>query len=365
MGETLFELSPLLQYINIKTRSADRGSKSRSSFANLYAIYVLVLDYTNGQFHVTSKYSEYAGADFMPLLQSIRKLPFGEKLQNHALNNRTNDEYHKYFPEESRKPVIRRDVTKQKYWINESLLIVEVGKKKYNIASSILSIIDRYVEIKRKSFAQFILDCEALKSLQLDAPPGKITTFIKSLLAPERDARIFEIVSYSILKAHFGTEIIWIGKTRNTVKAEILQLYKTGRTNANDGGIDFVMRPLGRFFQVTETLDVKKYFLDINKVEHFPTSFVIKTQLPVENIYSRLEAGAKQQFQITEIVKKYMGAIEEVFNIPLLLDIFDRCSEQGKTAVILDEIIKWSRLEFNYVDEKTDPNSVADEDEDE
>ncbi len=27
-----------------------------------------------------------------------------------------------------------------------------------------------------------------------------------------------------------------------------LQLYKTGRTNANDGGIDFVMRPIGRFF---------------------------------------------------------------------------------------------------------------------
>ena len=24
--------------------------------------------------------------------------------------------------------------------------------------------------------------------------------------------------------------------------------------NANDGGIDFVMRPIGRFFQVTETI---------------------------------------------------------------------------------------------------------------
>jgi hypothetical protein len=34
--------SDLLQYLNIKTRSADRSSKSRSSFANLYALYVLV-----------------------------------------------------------------------------------------------------------------------------------------------------------------------------------------------------------------------------------------------------------------------------------------------------------------------------------
>ena len=48
-----------------------------------------------------------------------------------------------------------------------------------------------------------------------------------------------------------------------------MKLYKTGRTNANDGGIDFVMKPLGRFFQVTETLDFKKYFLDIDKIETF------------------------------------------------------------------------------------------------
>ena len=50
-------------------------------------------------------------------------------------------------------------------------------------------------------------------------------------------------------------------------------LYKTGRTNANDGGIDFVMRPLGRFFQVTETVDVNKYFLDIDKIQRFPLTF--------------------------------------------------------------------------------------------
>lgn len=41
-GKIIFELSPLLQYIDKKTRSANRGSKARSSFANLYALYVLV-----------------------------------------------------------------------------------------------------------------------------------------------------------------------------------------------------------------------------------------------------------------------------------------------------------------------------------
>jgi len=80
------------------------------------------------------------------------------------------------------------------------------------------------------------------------------------LIAPEKDARIFEIVSYAVLKQYYAEKTIFIGWERNDIREEILRLYKTGRTNANDGGIDFVMRPLGRFFQVTETLDVKKYF---------------------------------------------------------------------------------------------------------
>ena len=42
VADDLFDKSLLLQYINIKTKSAQRGSKSRSSFANLYAIFVLV-----------------------------------------------------------------------------------------------------------------------------------------------------------------------------------------------------------------------------------------------------------------------------------------------------------------------------------
>ena len=44
-AENLLQQSLLLQYIIFKTKSADKGSKSRGSFANLYAIYVLVEDY--------------------------------------------------------------------------------------------------------------------------------------------------------------------------------------------------------------------------------------------------------------------------------------------------------------------------------
>jgi len=42
--DAVFEKSQLIQYINKKTRSANKGTKARSSFANLYAIYVLIED---------------------------------------------------------------------------------------------------------------------------------------------------------------------------------------------------------------------------------------------------------------------------------------------------------------------------------
>ncbi|MBN2593157.1 MAG: hypothetical protein JXA81_06600 [Sedimentisphaerales bacterium] len=50
-SEKVFNESELLQYLNIKTKAANRGSKSRSGFANHYAIFVLVEDYINRGFH--------------------------------------------------------------------------------------------------------------------------------------------------------------------------------------------------------------------------------------------------------------------------------------------------------------------------
>ena len=63
-AESVFESSNLLQYINIKTKSANRGSKSRGSFANLYALYVLIEDYINHNYHKSGNYSKYEGAVF-------------------------------------------------------------------------------------------------------------------------------------------------------------------------------------------------------------------------------------------------------------------------------------------------------------
>ncbi|MDQ8188591.1 hypothetical protein QEH53_23610, partial [Pelagicoccus sp. SDUM812002] len=126
----IFDKSSLLQYINLKTRSANKGSKSRSSFANLYAIYVLVEDYLSKGFNKNEGYSTYEGAQFAPLLERIRKLPFGEKMQNHALNNRMNDEYKKYFQQSEYIPIMR-DLATKRYWINENLLKIDLSSEKF------------------------------------------------------------------------------------------------------------------------------------------------------------------------------------------------------------------------------------------
>lgn len=57
----IFEKSQLIQYINEKTRSAGRGSKARSSFANLYAIYVIIEDYIANDFDKKADYAKYEG----------------------------------------------------------------------------------------------------------------------------------------------------------------------------------------------------------------------------------------------------------------------------------------------------------------
>lgn len=172
------------------------------------------------------------------------------------------------------------------------------------------------------------------------------------LLAPNIDARIFEITSYAILKYHYSDYTIFWGFDLDGIEEESLKLYKTGRTNANDGGIDFVIKPLGRFFQVTETTDVKKYFLDIDKIEKYPITFVIKSDEPEENLRNVLREKAQEQYSITVVVKKYMECIEEIINLPKLKEIFEQATSTGHLKNILNEIILQSKVEFNYPEEK-------------
>jgi hypothetical protein len=347
-GEELINYAPILEYINIKTRSANRGSKSRGSFANLYAIYVLIEDYIKIVFGENKNYSEYQGAIFTELFKRQRELPFGAKLQNHALNHRLNEEYHKYFPT-TNEQVILRDIPTSRYWINKNLIVIKYNNKNYDLSKTIKKIIELYINAKRDAFENFILTCEKLQKM------GKqdretVFNFIIGLLDHNVDARLFEIVSYAILKYFYHDKKIFWGYSPNELKEENLKLYKTGRTNANDGGIDFVMKPLGYFFQVTESLDIKKYFLDIYKLEHYPIRFVIKTNEGKEVIYKHLRNGAFEQYGIEKIVNKYMEAIEDVVNIPQLILYFNEADKMGYLDQMLHEILIQSKVEFNYIE---------------
>jgi hypothetical protein len=326
-SDAIFAASELIQYLNVKTRSAERGAKARNNFANLYALYILVEDYIEHGYLESGDYAQYEGANYTKLLKRQRELPFGEKLQNHALNHRMNEEFKKYFLTSDYQPILRKD---GKYWINEHFLKVAITGHAYNIAQAIIKIIDAYVEAKKNAFELFIRTCEQMQSVQTQDQQA-IERFIFSLLAPNVDARIFEIVSYAILKYHYHEQIIYFGFDTANLAQERLKLYKTGRTNAND---------------------VKKYFLDIDKIEKYPITFVIKSKESIDQLRKRLEDGANRQYGIKKIVEEYMGAIEEIINISRLEELLRDVATQGHISNLLGEIIKQSRVEFNYADEE-------------
>jgi hypothetical protein len=329
-AQKVYAASPLLQYLKIKTKSVDKSSKSRANFGNLYAIFVLVEDYLTKGYYTKGDYSKYRGADFSNLFRRQRELPYGSKLQNHALNHRCNQEFHKFFKETREEPIIRNLATK-KYWINENLLVVQVNSNRYNLAKAIIEIIQTYATLRTQKFESFFGEC-----LKLREKPVKdqINKFVTSQLMPNVDARIFEIVSFCILKNYYA-----INK---------LTLYKTGRTNANDGGIDFVMRPKGRFFQVSEVLDFKKYFLDIDKILRFPITFVIKSEKSPEYLRKLIEEKARQEYD-KQTLEKYMNAIEEVISIPTLVSYLKTVLEKGSLTNLLEDLIRYYKVEFNIV----------------
>jgi hypothetical protein len=251
----VFSSSPILCYLNHKTKSANQGSKARGAFANHFALYVIVEDYIQKGFadgKADVPYAKYDGARFSDLFRRQRELPFGSNIQNHALNSRLNDEFKKFYPTVGKLPIVR-DVLAQRYWIQEDLLLITVRKKNgtdetYNIARAIIDIIDTYIDVKLAAFKSFIDICHKIAEL-VKQDPVQAIDFVVQQLAPNVDARVFEIVSFAVLKAKYGLKSVWIGETKENAEEEFLMLYKTGRTNANDAGIDFVMKPLGRFFQ--------------------------------------------------------------------------------------------------------------------
>ncbi len=339
----IFTASDLLQYLDKKTSAINGNSKARKSLGNIYAIYAILHFYVDDFYNQPQKYKEFRGYDYTKLLNFCRSQYGGEKIQNHALNSRLNLEFDNKAasPENKGKFIIVQD--NGKYMIHIDYIYVSG----IDISKTVIKIIQAYVQLLRKK------DDDLIKKLEDLSKETNITTIksaIKSLITDDSEARVFEIISYAILKNYYKNTKIYIGYSKEELTEEFLTLYKTGRTNANDGGIDFVMRPIGRFFQVTEVGNYDKYFLDIDKVLHFPITFVIKTNKTEDTIKNEINSYIQQRSGgMQTIIEKYNNAIEEIITINKLKEWYDGLDENS-IRNIMNDIILYYKVEMNFSD---------------
>ena len=335
--QQVYDKSPLLQYLDKKMKAVHGNSKTRRSLANIYAIYSILYFYRDYFFEKKEAYLKFDGYDYMRLFNFYRSLYGGSKLQNHALNSRVNGEFRNKIKDVVNDLII---INNGKYLIHIDYIYVEG----HDISKVSCKIIERYIDLLIAKDHALISILEELRELN-DYSQKKAK--IKALLSEDAEARIFEIISYAILKNHYKNITVFFGYTRDTIDEVALELYKTGRTNANDGGIDFVMRPVGRFFQVTEVNNYDKYLLDIDKVMHFPISFVIKTRLSKERVLTDMEQYiAHRSSGMAVLEERYHKAIEEIITINELQAWTEELNDSDVDGIIRDIDIYY-KLEMN------------------
>lgn len=71
---TLFNSSPLLQYIDLKTGAIFGNTKSRRSLANIYAIYAILHFYVEEFYNKPEEYRNFNGYDYTKLFNFYRGL---------------------------------------------------------------------------------------------------------------------------------------------------------------------------------------------------------------------------------------------------------------------------------------------------
>lgn len=234
------------------------------------------------------------------------------------------------------------------------MIIMENGKyllhidylyvRKRDISKTCCKVIEKYIELLMAKDHELLNVLQKMKELTDYTEKKKQ---INDILTENAEVRIFEIISYAVLKNHYRNIKVYFGYSPDMIKEEQLQLFKTGRTNANDGGIDFVMRPVGRFFQVTEVNNYDKYLLDIDKVMHFPITFVIKTHSSKEQVLKELEEYINERANGMRVIEnRYRTAIEEIITINELrqwvYDLGDRDIDE-----IIRDIDIYYKLEMN------------------
>lgn len=340
--QKIYDNSRLLQYLDKKMKAVHGNSKTRRSLANIYAIYSILHFYRYDYYDRSDDYKKFEGYDYMRLFTYYRGLYGGSKLQNHALNSRVNGEFRNKFADADTDLII---INNGKYLIHIDYIYVE----KKDISKTCCKIVEKYIKLLTEKDHALLTILNQMQAME-DYVEKKAK--LKALLTEDAEARIFEIISFAILRNHYKNIKVYFGYSKDSIEEHDLKLYKTGRTNANDGGIDFVMRPVGRFFQVTEVNNYDKYLLDIDKVMHFPVSFVIKTSSLKEIVLKELDKYISVRTGGMKILEdRYRKAIEEIITINELHKWTDELPEQDIDGIIRDIDIYY-KLEMNMEDEE-------------
>lgn len=335
--QKVYDNSLLLQYLDKKMKAVHGNSKTRRSLANIYAIYSILYFYQTDFYERPNQYRQFGGYDYMRLFNFYRGLYGGSKLQNHALNSRVNGEFKNKFPSITNDLII---IDNGKYLLHIDYLYVD----NHDISKTCCKVIEKYVELLMAKDHALV---SILQQMELLTDYNEKKAQINALLSEDAEARIFEIISYAILKNHYKNVKVYFGYSRDSIQEEDLQLFKTGRTNANDGGIDFVMRPVGRFFQVTEVNSYDKYLLDIDKVMHFPITFVIKTKSTKAQVLRELDNYILERSNGMRVIEdRYRKAIEEIITINELQRWTQDLADEDIDGIIRDIDIYY-KLEMN------------------
>ncbi|MFI3676977.1 type II restriction endonuclease, partial [Citrobacter braakii] len=102
--------------------------------------------------------------------------------------------------------------------------------------------------------------------------------------------------------------------------------------------------------QVTEVLDFKKYFLDFDKTNKFPMSFVVKTELSPESTLEYIKVNSIKSMS-KENSDKYISLFEEIFTVPTLRDIVQSISDSPEMLIHLKKVITENfKLEYGLLD---------------
>lgn len=335
--QEIYDSSLLIQYLDKKMKAIHGNSKTRRSLGNIYAIYSILYFYQNDFVGKPDLYRRFEGYEFSLLFNFYRSLYGGAKLQNHSLNSRVNGEFRNLFPNVVDELILPNH---GKYLIHINYIYVN----SQDISSAVCRIVEKYILLLQEKDSKLLM---ILRELATSSSCEKKKEKLQELLIENAEARVFEIISYAILKNHYKNIKVFFGYSRETIQEKPLELFKTGRTNANDGGIDFVMRPVGRFFQVTEVGNYDKYLLDIEKVLHFPITFVVKT-LEEQNVILKEfnEYISKRTGGMALLEKRLKNAVEEIITINELRNWLEELDES-----LVDEIIQdidvYYRLEMN------------------